>query len=449
MRLAGALTEGSGTVNEDGFGVSASGGDVSAAWVFDGVTGINGRNYLPAGSRCRLAGGPRPCASARSGGQGPRPPGNSGAAGGGSLWRTGKRFSPRSTCRPATDPPAACLILAKRYGSRWQALRLGNSCLLAEGHDGALMLACPAEGGFDQWLAREARVRRALGETDTKALLAEFRPQLKAARARRNQPGGYSVLECSEAALRMPDYLDLGAPARLLLCTDGYYRAVDHYGLFDAKGLVDASSGNVERVLADLRRTEAGDPQCLRLSSLQARRRRHRRDAFQPPRRPAMTRAFVLMLAALLPLAVSTAVRAEDITTQLADDKDDVGPTHTVSFWGECGDECYLASLSCEGDGGFAVELADVSGKDAAKAIAKDQTNAILEGAGKRIELPVGAFDYVEMNGSWDVTARASEREAAFRLIKDAKSFTLSVEGSKEKLPSTADVTAWLKACGQ
>lgn len=162
-----------------------------------------------------------------------------------------------------------------------------------------------------------------------------------------------------------------------------------------------------------------------------------------------MNRAFVLMLAALLPLAVSAPAFADETTSELSDDKDDVGPTHTVTFWGACGEECYLASLTCEGDGGFAVELSDVSGKDAAKAIAKEQTNAVLEGAGKRIQLPIGAFDYVEMNGSWDVTARASEREAAFKLIKGAKSFTLSVEGRKEKLPANADVTAWLKACGQ
>ncbi len=41
---------GSGTVNEDGYGVLGRSGEVEAAWIFDGVTGINGRNYLPAAS---------------------------------------------------------------------------------------------------------------------------------------------------------------------------------------------------------------------------------------------------------------------------------------------------------------------------------------------------------------------------------------------------------------
>lgn len=41
MKLQGAITEGSGAVNEDGWGFLGSTDDVTAAWVFDGVTGIN------------------------------------------------------------------------------------------------------------------------------------------------------------------------------------------------------------------------------------------------------------------------------------------------------------------------------------------------------------------------------------------------------------------------
>ena len=80
----------------------------------------------------------------------------------------------------------------------------------------------------------------------------------------RNKPGGYSVLECSEASLLMPEYTDLGHPEDILLCTDGYYRAVDHYGLFDDQALLDASSASAEKVLAALRAAEAADPECRR-----------------------------------------------------------------------------------------------------------------------------------------------------------------------------------------
>jgi hypothetical protein len=49
-----------------------------------------------------------------------------------------------------------------------------------------------------------------------------------------------------------------------LLCTDGYYRAVDSYGLHDETGLLAASAAGVEQVLAGIRDTEESDPLCTR-----------------------------------------------------------------------------------------------------------------------------------------------------------------------------------------
>ena len=264
MRLTGAITQGSGAVNEDGYGVIARDGDVSAAWVFDGVTGINGQNYLGGGSDAQWL-----VATAHAH----------------LLDLAAKDIALQDIlgqlvdrliedwaqvqaglALPANyDPPAACLILAKRYGTSWRALRLGDSCLLARGHAyDQHIKASPPDNSFDHWLSREARKRRDAGVLDIKALLAEFRPQLLAGRARRNTPGGYGILECSTAALAMPEYIELGVPTELLLCTDGYYRAVDHYSLHDDAGLLDASAGSVKQVLESLRAVEASDPQCLR-----------------------------------------------------------------------------------------------------------------------------------------------------------------------------------------
>ena len=50
MKLVGAVTQGSGPINEDGWGFLGNANSVTAAWVFDGVTGINGRTLFPAGS---------------------------------------------------------------------------------------------------------------------------------------------------------------------------------------------------------------------------------------------------------------------------------------------------------------------------------------------------------------------------------------------------------------
>lgn len=262
MRLRGAVTQGSGAVNEDGFGFIGTAEDVSAAWVFDGVTGINAKNYLGTGSDAQWL-----VARAHE-----------------RLLDLGPQSLPMSLILEKLvtglmadwneasadiglpqdyDPPAACLILVKRYDQDWQALRLGDSCLLARTHDGGdRIIAASPDNAFDQWLTREAQKRREAGVLDIKALLAEFAPELKAGRARRNRPDGYAILECSRDALAMPEFFPLGRPAEILLCTDGYYRAVDTYGLEDDRGLLAASAVSVGQVLSGIRAIEAADPHC-------------------------------------------------------------------------------------------------------------------------------------------------------------------------------------------
>ncbi len=266
MKLAGAVTQGAGTINEDGLGFLGSPGDVSAAWIFDGVTGINRKNFLGGGSDAAwlvarahdhlqaLAGSDLPLREI--------------------LARLVQalivdfKAAVKDLDVPADhDPPAACLTLVKCYGGTWQAMRLGDSCLLARGSDGAhISVAASPNNAFDHWLSREALKRRDAGMLDIKKLLAEFRPQLMQGRKQRNSPGGYSILEASPSATEFAEYFDLGAPSEILLCTDGYYRAVDHYALHSNESLLQASltPGGVDRVLGSIRSIEADDPACVK-----------------------------------------------------------------------------------------------------------------------------------------------------------------------------------------
>jgi hypothetical protein len=59
---------------------------------------------------------------------------------------------------------------------------------------------------------------------------------------------------------------ELGWPESILLCTDGFYRAVDVYGIFDDAQLIPAclEPGGVERVLRSIRAVEAEDPDCTK-----------------------------------------------------------------------------------------------------------------------------------------------------------------------------------------
>ena len=264
MRLLDAVSEGSGVINEDGFGWAGSAGDVSAAWIFDGVTGINQRSYLGEGTDARwLVARAQAYLQEHAAQDVPLQAILDGLV---SALIADFRAETASVDLPTDyDPPAACLILAKRYGETWKALKLGDSCLLTR-HAGGThqILAVSPNNAFDNWLTREVRQRREAGVTDIKALLAEFAPQLKAGRSRRNRPGGYSILEASRDALAMPEVVELGSPAEILLCTDGYYRAVDHYHLHDDRSLMAASAAGVSEVLSALRAAEASDPDCIR-----------------------------------------------------------------------------------------------------------------------------------------------------------------------------------------
>jgi len=245
-------------------GWAGSRANVEAAWIFDGVTGINSETILPGASDA--------------------------------SWLVGRahehlnRLAPSSLALPeilaqlvhgligdwqrATvgmqvaanyDPPAACLVFVKRYRDGWQGLRLGDSCLLARSASGDHHVwAASPNNEFDHWLAREARARRDGGITDTEELLTAFRPHMALSRRRRNQPDGYSILEADAAALNMPEFFNLPESDVFLLCTDGFYRAVDHYGLYSNESLVTrcAEEGGVEAVLREVRAIEASDPSC-------------------------------------------------------------------------------------------------------------------------------------------------------------------------------------------
>lgn len=266
MKLVGAVTQAGGEINEDGFGYSGNKENVTAAWVFDGVTGINSQSYLPAGTDAK--------------------------------WFVDQahkhllRLTKLDVALPEIisrlvqalivdwqqerknlhlpdhyDPPAACLVLAKRYGRIWQAARLGDSCLLANYANGEYRTIVESpNNAFDHWLSTEANKRRQAGLFNVKTLLNEFHPQLMAARRLRNTRGSYSILEAKIVALDFAEYFELGSPKELLLCTDGYYRAVDCYAIYNDETFISAAMeiDGLSKVLASLRAVEEQDADCQR-----------------------------------------------------------------------------------------------------------------------------------------------------------------------------------------
>jgi hypothetical protein len=264
VRLVGLISEGSGGQNEDAAGFVEHNGEITAAWVFDGVTGINDKAYLdsPTDAAWIVA---RADAHLRElAAQNFSLP---------TLLRTlvdglkadWQEASAGLALPNDYDPPAACLLVVKRYADGWHALRLGDSILLTKQLDIKRWDRLHNDlGGMETQLRREAGQQRAAGVTDFSVLLKQSHALHMANRKARNTAGHHSILVADDASLAIPEYHHLGWPDAMLVCTDGFYRAVDTYHLTDDAGLLadcETSHGIVD-ILHKIRAVEAADKNC-------------------------------------------------------------------------------------------------------------------------------------------------------------------------------------------
>ena len=97
--------------------------------------------------------------------------------------------------------------------------------------------------------------------------MRSVRPALLASRqADMNTSGGYWVASIDPMAARhaLSGRSEIDAATQLLLCTDGFSRAWDTFGLFDGPGEVLTSGLGALEVLRRVRQEETADHQCLR-----------------------------------------------------------------------------------------------------------------------------------------------------------------------------------------
>ena len=265
MRLIASLTEGSGPVNEDGCSVIRRDGEVTAAWIFDGVTGINGRNYMPGSDAAWFVERANQHLGVMARWNKPLP--GILAALATALEADWAEASRGLNLPEHFDLPGACLILVKKYQDGWKALRLGDSVIMT-GNDSVTVYPVPPTDldHLEEMLRQEAKKRRAEGMWDVKALLKEFHGPLLQSRRARNTAQGIGILVAGPESLVKPEYIDLGTPKSILLCTDGFYRAVDHYAMHSNESLLDTclEKGGAEGVMRGIRAVEAADPECRR-----------------------------------------------------------------------------------------------------------------------------------------------------------------------------------------
>jgi hypothetical protein len=265
MKVAGAASMPSGAVNEDGVGYLGNPDNIAAAWVLDGVTGINDttlpgigndaswfvdrvdrhlRALLPhAGQAVDLvselvdhliADIEEACGEARM--------------------------------PTAYDPPAACLMLIRRTRAGWEAIRLGDSCLLARQHDDTLlrMVDFPNDP-FDAWFRDESHRLRLSGIMAVADIKRALLPALFENRRRRNRPGGYGVLEADRVCLHFLEVREFADVDGILLASDGYMRLADCYQQMSESELLAESikPGGIDELMARLRAIEAADETCI------------------------------------------------------------------------------------------------------------------------------------------------------------------------------------------
>lgn len=265
LKLAGHISQGSGTVNEDAIGYIGDPDDVQAAWALDGVTGINDRSLGLQGSDAQWFVA-RIDAHLRSLLPEVR---NIQSVMSGIVDRLIDDLA-HITLPDNYDPPAACIAAICKIGSEWQAMRLGDCRLLAEDKEGFHRIVDFPNDDFDHWVTAEAVRLRAGGLSNLKDIAQALQPALFAERRRRNRPGGYGVIEADRACLAFAEYMPLADPSAVLLASDGFFRLVDHYAeTTESELLRRAVAGSGVASLYDtLRAIELGDPDCRKFPRL-------------------------------------------------------------------------------------------------------------------------------------------------------------------------------------
>jgi hypothetical protein len=267
-----ATTQAGSEVNEDGYGcwpVQAP----RAAWVLDGVTGINDRALLPGPTDAAwfvaqvqealpplLSKAPEMPAANLIGALVDELERRQSAA-----WRDARGADGRET-------PAASFALVRLIGADIEVLRLGDCLVLLEASDGAVTaMDHPVLAAIEAETRDALLALRAQGIADPKQAFAAMMPRLRAQRRRRNLPDGYGVLAAERSCIPMlhVDRLPAQSLRRILLASDGYYRLVDHYGAASDAELVHRTAElGADTMLQQLRAIEAGDPLAMRYPRL-------------------------------------------------------------------------------------------------------------------------------------------------------------------------------------
>lgn len=272
FRTIAAATRPGSNVNEDGYGTWPLEAP-RAAWVLDGVTGINDRPLLPGPTDAAWFVAQVQAALPSLLAKEPDLPAADLVAAlvddlerkQSSAWLDDRGADGRET-------PAASFALVRLIGDDIEILRLGDCLVLLEAADGPVaVMDHPVLAAIEAETRSALLTLRAQGITDPKQAFTAMMPRLRAERLRRNSPDGYGVLAAERSCIAMLhlDRVPASTLRRVLLASDGYYRLVDHYDAVSDADLVRRTADpGADAMMEQLRAIEAEDPLAVRYPRL-------------------------------------------------------------------------------------------------------------------------------------------------------------------------------------
>lgn len=257
FEIVGQASRPGGAVNEDAAG-AARHGDMATAWVLDGATGLAERELVPDGpsDAAWLA---RALSAALADIDPAGVPVRDYFAQ--VIDRVATRYRalvPDHAALPAYALPSAAGVWLGAGGNRFDLAFQGDCVAVVEQGDAVSVFGTIDQTGCGTMGDLIAARPRTGGK-----LLELLGDDLRARRARLNQPGGYWMLGVDPRAAAVMTMASFTAVpgTRVLLCSDGYWRLVDHFHRHDAAGLLRASfERGPEALLDELRSAEAADP---------------------------------------------------------------------------------------------------------------------------------------------------------------------------------------------
>ena len=266
FRFLSAATEPGSKINEDAYGLWPARDTARAAWVLDGVTGINDRALLPGPSDAAWFVAQVQEALPALLAQAPAMPiADLVSALAAELERRQSAAWVDARGADGRETPAASFALIRLLGDEIEIARLGDCLVLLESTDGAVKaLEHPVLEQIEAETRRAILELRAADVTDPQAILhADDAAVARAAAATELCEDGYGVLAGEQSCVPMihVDRLPARSLRRVLLASDGYYRLVDHYHARNDVELVrDTERNGADALLKQLRAIESEDP---------------------------------------------------------------------------------------------------------------------------------------------------------------------------------------------